>query len=81
MKIYRYIKDKFLEIVIFLFFYFVLLMMLLVFRVSISLIYGVTFVHFVMGLLLFFIDFFRKVVLNFMTDFYIQHMQYSNLLA
>lgn len=60
MKIVKYLKDKFFEILLIVFFYLVLLMMLMVFRVSNTLIIAFSIVFWTMIVLIFLIDFLRK---------------------
>lgn len=60
MRLIRYLKDKFFEILLIIFFYLVLLMMLLVFRVSDTLVIAFSIVFLTMIILIFLIDFLRK---------------------
>lgn len=60
MKLGRYLIDQYLSILLVFFSYFVILLLLLVFNVNISLILAITFTFFMMGILLFCINFVRK---------------------
>jgi len=60
MKIVKYLKDKFLEILLIIFCYLIILMLLLVFRVSKTLIIAISLVFFTMIILIYLIDYLRK---------------------
>ncbi len=60
MKLGRYLIDQYLSILLIFFSYFMTLLLLLVFNVNISLIFAITFIFFMMQLLLLGINFVRK---------------------
>ncbi|MCI8347750.1 MAG: HAMP domain-containing histidine kinase [Bacilli bacterium] len=60
MKLSKYIVDHYLSILLIFFSYAVILLLLLVFNINISLIFSITFIFFMMHILLFGINFIRK---------------------
>lgn len=60
MKLTKYLKDKFFELLLITFFYIIIIMMLLVFKVPKPLKIAITLVFFVMIILIYLIDFLKK---------------------
>ncbi|MCM1053601.1 MAG: sensor histidine kinase [Ruminococcus sp.] len=60
MKLSMYIKDNILSLIIFLITYFLIFIILIAFKVHSSIKYAITFLFFIMGMIIFLINYFRK---------------------